>query len=356
MSKVRSVKRQIDAKRQDKAKAKRERRQGGARPEEEIDRGALAPVTRRSSSAPSGRHRPLRGGRAGLRRVRGNQERAVRPAEAVARAGRSARRSPAEAREDDSPTVAAMTRRLLFNAFSMNCVSHIQHGLWARDDTRQRSTPTSTPGSSWRRLLERGNFDALFLADVVGTYDTYRGGREASVTEACRSGQRPDAADPGDGGTPTEHLGFAVHQLGAADPPVHLRPPVSTLDHLTGGRVAWNIVTSYLPKRRPQPRLRRAAAHDDRYDAADEYLEVLYKLWEAQLGRRRGVGDRERRHYADPAKVHDIDHVGEHYPASRPAPLRAVAATHAAAVPGRLSDRARVRRPSRGVPSSSRRP
>ena len=71
-------------------------------------------------------------------------------------------------------------RRMLLNAFSMNCVSHIQHGLWRRDDTRQLDYTSLDPWVDLVRLLERGCFDGLFLADVIGVYDTYRGGPEVA--------------------------------------------------------------------------------------------------------------------------------------------------------------------------------
>ena len=93
-----------------------------------------------------------------------------------------------------------MRKRIHLNAFSMNCVSHIQHGLWVRDDTRQREFNRIEPWIELARLLEKGGFDALFLADVIGTYDLYRSGPETAIVEAVQiPGERPDAAHPGDG-------------------------------------------------------------------------------------------------------------------------------------------------------------
>ena len=64
----------------------------------------------------------------------------------------------------------------MLNAFSMNCVSHIQQGLWRRDDTRQLEYASLDPWVELAAILEKGCFDALFLADVVGVYDVFRGG------------------------------------------------------------------------------------------------------------------------------------------------------------------------------------
>ena len=61
-----------------------------------------------------------------------------------------------------------MPRRMLINAFTMNCVSHIQHGLWVRGDTRQLEYTQLDPWVELAQILEKGCFDAMFLADVVG--------------------------------------------------------------------------------------------------------------------------------------------------------------------------------------------
>jgi FMN-dependent oxidoreductase (nitrilotriacetate monooxygenase family) len=93
---------------------------------------------------------------------------------------------------------------------------------------------------------------------------------------------------------------------------------VSTLDHLTNGRIAWNIVTSHLPNAASNLGLDELPAHDARYDQADEYLDVTYKLWEGSWEDDAVVIDRQRGVYADPAKVHPIDHHGDHYDVAGP--------------------------------------
>jgi FMN-dependent oxidoreductase (nitrilotriacetate monooxygenase family) len=93
---------------------------------------------------------------------------------------------------------------------------------------------------------------------------------------------------------------------------------MSTLDHLTRGRVGWNIVTSYLPNAARNFGLDDEVPHDQRYEIADEYLDVLYKLWEGSWDDDAVVQDRARRIYTDPARVRAIDHVGEHYRVTGP--------------------------------------
>jgi FMN-dependent oxidoreductase (nitrilotriacetate monooxygenase family) len=212
----------------------------------------------------------------------------------------------------------AERRRLSLNAFSMNCVSHIEQGLWTRDDTRQREYTKLDPWLELAKILEAGCFDALFLADVLGVYDAYRGGPEVSI----REGMQIPVNDPmlliPAMATVTEHLGFAFTSSILQTHPFTFARQVSTLDHLTNGRVGWNIVTSYLPNAAANLGLESLPGHDVRYDMADDYLDVVYKLWEASWDDDAVIADRERGIYADPAKVHAIDHAGPYYQVAGP--------------------------------------
>jgi FMN-dependent oxidoreductase (nitrilotriacetate monooxygenase family) len=206
-----------------------------------------------------------------------------------------------------------MKRRIYFNAFHMNCVVHQSPGLWVRTEDQ---TVNYTQLKTWvelAKLLERGRFDALFLADVVGVYDVYRNNREAALTQAAQIPVNDPALLIPAMAYATEHLGFAFTSSIQQYHPFIFARLVSTLDHLTGGRVAWNIVTSYLEsgaRSLGQPGL---LPHDERYDMAEDYLEVCYKLWEGSWEDDAVVRDRECAIYADPAKVHAIHHDGKYF-------------------------------------------
>ena len=88
---------------------------------------------------------------------------------------------------------------------------------------------------------------------------------------------------------------------------------ISTLDHLTKCRVAWNIVASYLESSGRNFGRTGLLDHDERYDLADEYLEVCYKLWESSWEDDAVLKDRRQKIYADPAKIHDIHHEGRNF-------------------------------------------
>ncbi len=209
-------------------------------------------------------------------------------------------------------------RRMLLNAFHMNCVSHIQHGLWVRDDTRQLEYMRLDPWVELAQILEKGCFDALFLADVVGLYDVYRGGPDTSILEGMQVPVNDPALLIPAMAHVTEHLGFAFTSSVLQNHPFTFARQISTLDHLTRGRVAWNIVTSYLPNAGASLGLGGLPTHNERYDRADEYLDVTYKLWEGSWEDDAVLRDTARRMYADPAKIHPINHVGKHYDVAGP--------------------------------------
>jgi alkanesulfonate monooxygenase len=97
------------------------------------------------------------------------------------------------------------------------------------------------------------------------------------------------------------------------EPPYPFARRMSTLDHLTRGRIGWNIVTGYLNSAAKGAGMDGQNAHDRRYDIADEYMEVVYKLWEGSWEDDAVVRDRSNRIFARPDKVHKIHHHGENY-------------------------------------------
>jgi long-chain alkane monooxygenase len=228
--------------------------------------------------------------------------------------------------------------QLRFNAFAMNCVSHIHHGQWTREDTRQTEYASLDPWVELAQTLERGKFDALFLADVIGTYDTYRGGRDTSVVEGLQIPVNDPSLIIPVMAYATENLGFAFTQSVLQEQPFNFARRLSTLDHISDGRIAWNVVTSYLENAGRNLGYGGLPPHEERYDRADEYLEVIYKLLEGSWDDDAVVVDRERGVYADPARIHNIDHSGRFYDVvgphlSEPSPQRTPVLFQAGASP-----------------------
>lgn len=200
-----------------------------------------------------------------------------------------------------------------FNAFDMNCVAHQSPGLWKHPEDQSWRYKDIRYWTELAQLLERGRFDGLFIADVLGTYDVYGASDEAAI----RQGAQIPVNDPmllvSAMALVTEHLGFGITTGTGFEHPYPFARRMSTLDHLTNGRIGWNVVTGYLPAAARNMGQTDQPAHDARYDHADEYLEVLYKLWEGSWEDDAVVRDREKGIFTDPDKVHHIGHSGAHF-------------------------------------------
>jgi long-chain alkane monooxygenase len=206
-----------------------------------------------------------------------------------------------------------MTRQIRFNAFDMNCVGHQSPGLWAHPKDRSWKYKYLDYWQDVARTLEKGIFDGIFIADVIGYYDVYKG----SLYHALQQSAQIPVNDPIQLAAPialaTEHLGIGITASTSFEHPYTFARRIATADHHTKGRVGWNIVTSYLEsgaKNVGDVGLRR---HDNRYEVANEYLEVIYKLLEGSWEEGAVVRDRERRIFAHPEKVHEIGHNGKYF-------------------------------------------
>jgi long-chain alkane monooxygenase len=201
-------------------------------------------------------------------------------------------------------------KKMLLNAFNMNSVGHIAHGMWRHPRDNSVNYKTLAYWISLARLLEKGKFDGLFMADVIGINDVYGG----SPREACKDAVQVPINDPmllvSAMAAVTEHLGFGVTSNLSYEYPYLLARRYSTLDHLTNGRVGWNIVTGYLDSAARSIGRPAQIEHDLRYDMAEEYMECVYGLWESSWEDGAVRRDRASGVFADPDKIHTIDYSG----------------------------------------------
>jgi alkanesulfonate monooxygenase SsuD/methylene tetrahydromethanopterin reductase-like flavin-dependent oxidoreductase (luciferase family) len=171
-------------------------------------------------------------------------------------------------------------KMMLINGFAQVCAATQNYGQWK--DEADRTSREYKDLDYWvhlAKVCERGFFDSMFFADVHGTYDVYNGSAETCI----RYGVQVPGTDPTVLPTvlarETDHIGFIVTYSTSYFSPFHAAKLFSTLDHYTKGRIGWNIVTSYLDSAYRNG-LGEQISHDERYDRADEYMEVCYKLWE----------------------------------------------------------------------------
>jgi FMN-dependent oxidoreductase (nitrilotriacetate monooxygenase family) len=206
-------------------------------------------------------------------------------------------------------------RQLILNAFVMNTPGHLSPGLWAHPTNSTDQYNTLKFWTDLAQLLDKANFHAMFIADTLGAYDVYKGPRNFAPSLA--SGAQFPVSDPlflvpvmaG----ATENLVFGVTASTTYDTPYALARRFSTVDHLSNGRVAWNIVTSYLDSAARNHGLDQQIPHDERYAIADEYMEVVYKLWEGSWRDDAVIADRGSRTYAQSDRVREINHQGKYF-------------------------------------------
>ena len=228
-----------------------------------------------------------------------------------------------------------MPKQIRLNAFDMNCVGHQSPGLWTHPRDRADRYNTLDYWVELAKLLERGKFDALFLADVLGVYDVYRGLPDAAIANAVQVPVNDPLLLIPAMAYVTRNLGFGVTCAVSYEHPYTLARRFSTLDHLTGGRIGWNVVTGYLNSAAKGIGLARQPEHDTRYEIAEEYMQIVYKLWEGSWEDGAVLRDRTQRVFARPEKVHRIRHDGKYFPDRSDSPLRTLAAADTADLPGR---------------------
>jgi FMN-dependent oxidoreductase (nitrilotriacetate monooxygenase family) len=206
-----------------------------------------------------------------------------------------------------------VTRQIRFNAFDMNCVGHQSPGLWRHPRDRSDEYNTLKYWTDVAKILERGKFDGLFIADVLGVYDVYGG----NVDAALRNSTQIPVNDPclliPAMAMVTEHLGFGVTCTLSFEPPYPFARRMSSLDHLTGGRVGWNIVTGYLNSAAKGMSGSDQTAHDTRYEIGEEYMQVMYQLWEGSWEHDAVARDRAAGIFTHPEKVHKVRHDGQYF-------------------------------------------
>lgn len=204
-------------------------------------------------------------------------------------------------------------RELILNAFVMQTPSHLSAGSYRGPGDKGSKYKDVKNWIELAQKLEKAKFHAMFFADVLGGYDVYKG--PANIGPALAGAAQIPLIDPLYSvpamAVATESIGFGVTASTTYEPPYALARRFSTVDHLSSGRVAWNIVTSYLDSAARNFGLDTQVEHDERYRIADEYLNVVYKLWEGSW--RDDAVLNSQTAYTDPTAVRQIHHKGKHF-------------------------------------------
>jgi len=205
-----------------------------------------------------------------------------------------------------------MSRELHLGGFLL--ASHVthSHAAW-----RHPASETDFLGPNYyarvAKILERGKFDFLFFADLLATPVRYGNDIRVPLSSGTQASATIDPSLVAAGlANVTKKLGLAVTKSTTYFHPYEVARIFGTLEHLSRGRAGWNVVTSLNQAEAQNFGSDNHLAHDERYDRAHEFLEVAYKLWDS-WERDALVQDKESGLFADPDKIHTVDHDGTYY-------------------------------------------
>jgi FMN-dependent oxidoreductase (nitrilotriacetate monooxygenase family) len=167
------------------------------------------------------------------------------------------------------------------------------------------------------RIAERGLFDLIFFGDSTGIPNTW----EANIDAAVRRGVAWPRLDMSPWITAmsrvTSHLGFGLTYATTFMHPFYVARLLNSLDHITNGRIAFNVITSQRRADAENYGFDELMEHGARYDRMEEFIDVCKALW-SSVGPDAFVWDRARGLVADPAKVRAINHVGRFFKVKGP--------------------------------------
>jgi FMN-dependent oxidoreductase (nitrilotriacetate monooxygenase family) len=192
------------------------------------------------------------------------------------------------------------------------------------------------------RILERGMFDLIFFADRLAIADRFGGDKTVGLGRGDQDSTRMDPVPIlGALAATTRHIGLGATRSTSYDQPYHIAREFRTLDHLSNGRAAWNVVTSMNDGEALNFGVESHLDHDQRYDRADEFMELTAKLWDSWepdalvLDRANGV-------YAMPEKVHYVRHEGRYFKSRGPLNIPAGPQGRPVIIQAGASDRGRT--------------
>ncbi|KAI1210376.1 Nitrilotriacetate monooxygenase component A/pristinamycin IIA synthase subunit A [Annulohypoxylon truncatum] len=204
-------------------------------------------------------------------------------------------------------------KSLVLNAFVEMCSGHQSPGLWRHPEDESWRFNEVSHWVELAKLLEDAKFHGIFIADVLGGYDVYRNSLDPAKISGAQWPVNEPFAVVAAMAAATKSIGFGVTASTTYEQPYHFARRLSTVDHLTKGRLGWNIVTSYLDSAAKNLGYTEQPKHDDRYAQAEEYVKVVYKLLESSWRDDAVKLDREKGIYTQPDLVRPINHRGKYF-------------------------------------------
>jgi FMN-dependent oxidoreductase (nitrilotriacetate monooxygenase family) len=194
-----------------------------------------------------------------------------------------------------------MTNQLHFNAFLMSCGHH--EAAWRLKDSNPFANLDLGHWTKLAQLAERGTFDSVFLADAPALWGNAAhrpgGALEPTVLLTALAGV-------------TSHIGLIATASTTYNDPFNLARRFASLDHISGGRAGWNIVTTATQAAAQNFGLDEVPGHRERYQRAAEFVDVSVALWDSWEDGAE-IGDKAAGRYADPARIHPVDFAGRYF-------------------------------------------
>jgi FMN-dependent oxidoreductase (nitrilotriacetate monooxygenase family) len=192
------------------------------------------------------------------------------------------------------------------------------NGRWQLPGSwEDRTFPDVTQYEDAARIAERGCLDMLFSGDGTGVPDTWEGKRDAAVTWGVmypRVDMNPVMLAAA---RVTKHIGLGLTYSSTFMHPYYMARLMTSMDHMTNGRIAMNLVTSTRRSDAANFGFDELMEHGSRYERMEEFVEVCRKLWDSAEADAM-LWDRATGRVADPAKIHDVKHVGRFFKVEGP--------------------------------------
>ncbi|WP_440830439.1 LLM class flavin-dependent oxidoreductase [Pseudomonas fragariae (ex Marin et al. 2024)] len=200
--------------------------------------------------------------------------------------------------------MSTTARQMKLGAFLMATGHHV--AAWRHPDVPADAGLDFKHYRHVARVAEAAKFDALFVADSVA----------AATGDIASRMARSDHFEPltllSALSAVTEHIGLIATATTTYNEPYHVAREFASLDHLSGGRAGWNLVTSDAAAEAQNFGRAEHVAHAERYSRAREFHQVVTGLWDSWADDA-FTRDKASGEYYDPARLHVLDHQGEHF-------------------------------------------
>jgi FMN-dependent oxidoreductase (nitrilotriacetate monooxygenase family) len=201
-------------------------------------------------------------------------------------------------------------RQMHLVAFLMTGPTCHHHGAWRHPESDIEDILSPTRYEHIARVLEAGKFDSLFFADILGIYDLYNGNFDTMVGRGGQVCMLDPAMVLPMMARVTSHIGLGLTYSSTFNHPYQIARMMASLDHLSAGRVAWNVVASTSTLEARNFGMEEMPGRAQRYDRADEVLEACFALWDSwEEGAL--LLDKATGAFADPSKIHYVDYAGK---------------------------------------------